>query len=85
VPADWRKAGDNLFTAVFSGPGGAIYHLVVELLPDGVGWDWAVWRPGELPEKSRYGKASNKAAAIAAVEDQLRHWTTTEPARFRKV
>jgi hypothetical protein len=76
--ADWRKAGDNLLTAIIIGPGGALYHSVVEPLPDGAAWDWAVWRPDEPPENSRHGKASDRAAAIAAAEDQLRDWTAGE-------
>lgn len=76
--ADWCRAGDNLLIAIIIGPGGVLYHSVVELLPDGAGWDWTVWRRDAPPESSRYGKASDRAAAIAAVEDQLRNCTATE-------
>jgi hypothetical protein len=76
--ADWRRAGDNLLTAIVIGPGGILYHLVIEPLPDGVGWDWTVWRRDEPPEDSQYGEASDRAAAIAAAEDQLRNWTAVE-------
>ena len=76
--ADWRRAGDDLLTAIIIGPGGVLYRSVVELLPDGAGWDWTVWRRDAAPENSQYGKASDRAAAIAAVEDQLRNCTATE-------
>lgn len=78
VRADWRNAGDNLLTAIVVGPGGSLYRLVVEPLPNGTGWDWTVWCPDEPPKESRYGYAPDRAAAIAAAEDQLRNWTAAE-------
>lgn len=78
VHADWHSAGDNLLTAIVVGPGGSLYRLVVEPLPDRAGWDWTVWCPDEPPKKSRYGHARDRAAAIAAAEDQLRTWPVAE-------
>ena len=78
VHTHWRNAGDNLLTAIVVGPGGSLYRLVVEPLPNETGWDWTVWRSDEPPKDSRYGDAPDRAAAIAAAEDQLRNWTAVE-------
>jgi hypothetical protein len=71
----WYNAGDGLLTAVAMESDGTLYRLVVERLPNGAGWDWSVWRPGEPPGSSQYGDTPDKAAAIAAAERQACNWT----------
>jgi hypothetical protein len=41
-------------------------HLVVELLPDGSGWDWAVWEPAGPRITQRGRKPTARQAVVAA-------------------
>lgn len=70
----WRKVDDALYASVFNGPNSARYHLIVERLPNGRGWDWTVWRPGDAPEAARHGVAPSAADAMRAAEIAARQW-----------
>jgi hypothetical protein len=70
----WRKVDDALFAAVINGRDRARYHLLVERLPNGSGWDWTVWRPGDPPEAARHGVAPSAAAAMRAAEAAVEEW-----------
>jgi hypothetical protein len=58
----WRHEKWALFATVLIGADRTRYHLVAELLPNWVGWDWAVWRAGDLA-----GEHGNATAAVSAM------------------
>jgi hypothetical protein len=76
----WRKVDESLYAAVIGGRGGLRYHLIVERLPGGDGWDWTVWRPGDPPEAARHGVAPSTVRAMRAAEAAVRSWdNSTSP------
>jgi hypothetical protein len=70
----WRQVDEALFAAVGGGSNNARYHLIVERLPRGSGWDWTVWRPGDAPADALHGVASSAADAMQAAEAAVRDW-----------
>jgi hypothetical protein len=63
----WNKADPRIWYGRCSPDGSTVtLNLVVELLPDGSGWDWAVWDPVG-PKVSEQGvKRTAKEAVLAA-------------------
>ena len=76
-PVFWHRAANAVFASVLVPPGQVRGRLIVEPLPRQNGWDWAVWRPGNDPQQSRYGRASSVVSAMAAAEDAAVHWVKT--------
>jgi hypothetical protein len=70
----WRKVDDALFAAVIGGRDGAQYHVIAERLPNGDGWDWTAWRPGDAPAAARHGVVTSAVEAMRAAEAAVRHW-----------
>jgi len=79
VQPRWRKVDNALFAAVINGGGQTRYHLIVERLPNGRGWDWTVWRPGDEPRLARHGMASSVAEAMRAAEAAAGDWDREVP------
>lgn len=78
-PVLWHKAENALYASVLISAGPLCFRLIVEPLPRRNGWDWVAWRPGELQDTSRHGRASSVVSAMAAAEDAAKHWEETEP------
>jgi hypothetical protein len=43
----WERSGECFYGAAYDAAGRVVWHLVVERLLD-EGWDWTIWRPGDL-------------------------------------
>jgi hypothetical protein len=71
----WQKSGSTLFAAARSAEGLITHRLIVERLPSRIGWDWAVWRPGDASDVSRHGRSNSAVTAMAAAEQAARCWT----------
>jgi hypothetical protein len=63
----WEKDGDIYFSVVADPAGTAVFHLIVEALPDGT-WTWTVWRPGDPPRLARYGTSDTVQGAMQRAE-----------------
>lgn len=63
----WMRDGDTRYGVMSGGD----YRMIVELLPDRIGWDWVVWQKGLGPELVACGVASTADEAIRRVEDAL--------------
>jgi len=75
LPLAWQRSGHIFFASLQSNPAAFRYRLIVEQLPRGRVWDWAVWRVGETP---RQGHASSVVSAMAAAEDEAKQWALSD-------
>lgn len=63
----WEKSGECYFSAAHDSGGTIVWHLVVEPIP-GEGWDWTIWRPGDLPGTTVRGAAKTVHEAMWTAE-----------------
>jgi hypothetical protein len=67
----WERDGDCFVAAVENDDGRPVWHLVVEPLLSG-GWDWTIWRPGDLAGTALRRPARTVQDAMQAAEQAAR-------------
>jgi hypothetical protein len=72
----WETDGAALFGTAISNDGQTLYHLIVEKLPSGSGWDWSVWRAGDTTAAIGQGTGFTSANTQAGAEEAARAWDT---------
>lgn len=74
MTVSWMRDGDTLYGELSGGN----HRLIVEALPGGTLWDWAVWRQSHRPETLGYGVALTAAEAMSHAESCVSE--TAQPA-----
>jgi hypothetical protein len=67
----WNKSEDGIWFGQWRSGDASNLYLVVERLPDGSGWDWAVWDPNRV-RLLRHGLALTADDAVNAAEPAAR-------------
>jgi hypothetical protein len=70
----WTTDASGFFGTALSRDGRTLYRLVVEMLPSGNGWDWSVWRAGDVTAAVGQGVGFSRAGAQASAEEAARAW-----------
>lgn len=69
----WDKTEDRIWFGTWGDDALVLLYLVIERLPSGTGWDWAVWQ-SRSPKILRRGVAASAPEAAAAAEVAAAHW-----------